>query len=90
MTEDEAQQALAYCAVFDFTAEKHRMKLKCASGNEIVVYSLAPLNVFGNYAILINHRKKRSETQAGYYHDLDQFKIALAMLLDREVTADGS
>lgn len=88
MTENEAQQAMAHCAIFDFKVESHFMKMEYDSGNAIVVYRLAPMGGFDDHAVVMQYHKKDSQTpKADFYRDLDQFKQDLTGLVDGEVSA---
>lgn len=86
MTEQEAIEAMAYCAIFDFKTESHFMKNEYDSGNAIVVYRLAPMSGYDDHAIVMQFHKKDSQTpKADFYRDVATFKEDLVALVEEEV-----
>lgn len=94
MTEDEAAEAMAYCAVLDFKMESHFMKLEFPNdgvANALVVYRLNPLGQCEDHAIVMQyHKGTLTQPQADFYRDLNTFKVDMLDIIDQEKKGDES
>lgn len=86
MNEQEAKEALAHCAVYDFNVDSHFMRRKFDDGNAVVVYKLEPMDQQAGHAIVMQRHKPQGTPQADFYRDVETFKADLAEYM---ATAQG-
>lgn len=81
MTENEAKQAIAYCAVLDFSKESHFMRRLFPDKHEIVVYTIAPLAERGEHAVVMQFHTNSGQPRADFYTEFNSFKEDLGWLV---------